>query len=151
VRGAASFVAETIRTARSCGASGLLIVRADSAFYTAEVIATCRALGARFSITARMNASIRAAISTIDPDAWVAISYPQAVWDEEGQCWISEAEVAEITYTAFTSTPARQQVTARGDRAPRGAAQRRRHPPKAKVSCSAPTATTRSSPTHPSP
>jgi len=32
-RGAAAFVAETIRTARACGASGLLVVRADSAFY----------------------------------------------------------------------------------------------------------------------
>jgi len=129
VRGAASFVAETIRTARCCGATGLLTLRADSAFYTAEVVATCRALGARFSITARMNASIRAAISTIDPDAWVAISYPQAVWDAEGQCWTSEAEIAEITYTAFTSKPKHQHITARGDRAPRGAAQRRRHPP----------------------
>jgi hypothetical protein len=127
VRGAASFVAETIRTARSCGASGLLTVRADSAFYTAEVVAACRGLRARFSITARMNASIRAAISTIDPDAWIPIRYPNAVWDEEGQCWISEAEIAEISYTAFTSKPAHQ-VTARGDRAPRGGAQRHHHP-----------------------
>jgi Transposase DDE domain group 1 len=113
VRGAASFVAETIRAARSCGASGWLTVRADSAFYTAEVIAACRSLGARFSITARMNASVRAAISTIDEAAWVTICYPQAVWDEDGQCWISQAQVAEIPYTAFTSKPARQQVTAR--------------------------------------
>lgn len=57
-RGAAAFVAETIRAARACGASGLLVLRADSAFYGADVINACRALGARFSITMRMNASV---------------------------------------------------------------------------------------------
>ncbi|AQW49503.1 transposase [Streptomyces violaceusniger] len=112
-RGAAAFVAETIRTARACGASGLLVLRADSAFYGADVINACRALGARFSITMRMNASVKATIARIDEDAWTPIKYPQAVWDEEGQCWISDAEIAEIRYTAFTSKPKKQQVTAR--------------------------------------
>ncbi|MGW1783897.1 IS1380 family transposase [Streptomyces sp. NPDC002143] len=112
-RGAAAFVAETIRTARACGASGLLVLRADSAFYGADVINACRALGARFSITRRMNASVKATIARIDEDAWTPIKYPQAVWDEEGQCWISDAEIAEIRYTAFTSKPKKQQVTAR--------------------------------------
>ena len=113
VRGAASFAAEALRTARACGASGLLTLRADSAFYASEVIAACRALGARFSITARMNASIRKAIATIEEGAWTAIRYPKALWDEEGQCWISDAEIAEVPYTAFTSKPKKQQVTAR--------------------------------------
>ncbi|WP_060954454.1 IS1380 family transposase [Streptomyces hygroscopicus] len=112
-RGAAAFVAETIRTARACGASGLLVLRADSSFYGADVINACRALGARFSITMRMNASVKATIARIDEDAWTPIKYPQAVWDEEGQCWISDAEIAEILYTAFTSKPKKQQVTAR--------------------------------------
>jgi hypothetical protein len=112
-RGAAGFVSETIRTARACGASGLLVLRADSAFYGADVINSCRALGARFSITKRMNASVKATIARIDEDAWTPTSYPQAVWDEEGQCWISDAEIAEICYTAFTSKPKKQQVTAR--------------------------------------
>jgi hypothetical protein len=112
-RGAAAFVAETIRTARACGASGLLVMRADSAFYGADVVNSCRALGARFSITVRMNASVKAAIARIDEDAWTSIKYPKAVWDEEGQCWISDAEIAEVPYTAFTSKPKKQQVTAR--------------------------------------
>ena len=113
VRGAASFVAEALRTAQACGAGGLLVLRADSAFYTSEVIAACRSLGARFSVTARMNASIKRAIATIGEDAWTAIRYPKAVWDEEGQCWVSDAEIAEVEYTAFTSKPKKQQVTAR--------------------------------------
>ncbi|MFF3877687.1 IS1380 family transposase [Streptomyces sp. NPDC001978] len=112
-RGAAAFVAETVRTARACGAVGLVIVRADSAFYGADVVGACRALDARFSVTVRMNASVKAAIAGIAEDAWTAIKYPKAVWDEEGQCWISDAEIAETTYTAFTSKPKKQQVTAR--------------------------------------
>ncbi|MER5700014.1 hypothetical protein ABT255_47950 [Streptomyces mirabilis] len=110
-RGAAAFVAETIRTARACGASGLLVVRADSAFYGADVVGACRSLNARFSITVRMNASVKAAIADIDDGAWTAIKYPRAVWDEEGQCWISDAEIAETTYTACTSKPKKHQVT----------------------------------------
>jgi hypothetical protein len=112
-RGAAAFVTETLRTARACGASGLLVLRADSAFYGADVVGACRTLGARFSITVRMNASVKTAIARIDDDAWTAIKYPQALWDEEGQCWISDAEIAEISYTAFTSRPKKLQVTAR--------------------------------------
>ncbi|WP_432090722.1 hypothetical protein [Streptomyces sp. NRRL F-5630] len=78
--------------------------RTDSAFYGADVINDCRALGARFSRTMRMNASAKATIGRIDEDAWRPIKYPQAVWDEEGQCWISD-EIADIRYTAFTSKP----------------------------------------------
>ncbi|PZG77825.1 hypothetical protein C1I97_36730 [Streptomyces sp. NTH33] len=107
------FVAESIRTARACGASGLLVVRADSAFYGADVVNACRALNAHFSVTVRMNASIKAEIAGIDETAWRPIKYPKAIWDEEGQCWISDAEIAETTYTAFTSKPKKYQVTAR--------------------------------------
>ncbi|MFD5065684.1 hypothetical protein [Streptomyces sp. NPDC058394] len=73
----------------------------------------CRALCVRFSVTVRMNASVKAAIAGIDEAAWKTIKYPKAVWDEEGQCSISDAEIAETTYTAFTSKPKKQQVTAR--------------------------------------
>lgn len=91
----------------------MLIVRADSAYYGAELIAACKAAGARFSITVRMNASIKTAIATIDETAWRPIKYPRAIWDDEEARWISDAEIAEIPYTAFTSKPKKQQVTAR--------------------------------------
>ena len=90
----------------------MLVVRADSAFYSEEVVAAARALRAHFSVTVRMNPSIRAAISGIDENAWTAIRYPQAVWDEDGQCWISDAEIARVPYTAFVSKPKRRRVTA---------------------------------------
>jgi DDE family transposase len=111
-RGAASFATESISTARAAGATGLLIARMDSAFYNAATIAACRRGGARFSVTARMDRKIRRAIAAIPDDAWTGIRYPQAIWDEDEQRWISDAEVAEIPYTAFASRR-RHAVTAR--------------------------------------
>jgi hypothetical protein len=43
----------------------------------------------------------------------VSIKYPNAIYDEAEQRWISDAQVAEFTYTAFTSKPKAQQITAR--------------------------------------
>lgn len=48
-RGAASFVAESITTARAATATGLLIARMDSAFYNGATIAACRRHDVRFS------------------------------------------------------------------------------------------------------
>ena len=59
-----------------------------------------------------MNTSIRAAIAAIGEDAWTAIRYPHAIWDDQLDCWISDAEVAETEYTAFASKKG-QAVTAR--------------------------------------
>jgi hypothetical protein len=76
------------------------------------VIGAIRGQGARFSVTVPVNSSIRAAIAAIPEDAWTAIKYPQAVWDDQLGCWISDAEVAEAEYTAFASKK-KQAVTAR--------------------------------------
>lgn len=110
-RGAANMIAETITTARTCGATGEIVVRADSAFYAKTVISTCRRRKVRFSITARIDAKIRAACDSIAADQWVDIKYPQAVFDEDTGRWISDAQIAETTYTAFAGT--RHAVTAR--------------------------------------
>jgi hypothetical protein len=111
-RGAASLAARAITTARECGCTGTIIVRLDSAYYNAAVIGAIRRGGARFSVTATMNASIRAAIAAIPEGAWTAIKYPRAIWDDQLGAWISDAEVAEAEYTAFASKRG-QAVTAR--------------------------------------
>jgi hypothetical protein len=111
-RGAASLAKEAIGTARNCGCTGLIIARLDSGFYSAAVISAIRSAGARFSVTAPMNSSVRAAIAAIPEDAWTGIRYPRAIWDDQLGCWTSDAEVAETEYTAFTSKKS-QQVTAR--------------------------------------
>ena len=112
-RGAASLVAATLEVARRCGASGLVVARMDSAFYIADVVAAIGRAGAKFSITARLKPSVRAAIAGIDEQAWTPIHYPNAIFDEQAGGWISDAEVAETPYTAFTSRGSARQVTAR--------------------------------------
>jgi len=111
-RGAASLAARAITTARDCGCTGTIIVRLDSAYYNAAVIGAIHRGGARFSVTAPANASIRAAIAAIGDDAWTPIRYPRAIWDDQLGAWISDAEVAETQYTAFASKKG-QAVSAR--------------------------------------
>jgi hypothetical protein len=75
-RGAARFVDELAARVRRAGASGELTVRMDSGFWSAKTIRACRRHRIRYSITVRQTKPIRAAIATIQPDAWVGIVYP---------------------------------------------------------------------------
>ena len=111
-RGAASFAAVSVSTARATGCTGTLVVRADSAFYSAAFTGTVRRAGAFFSVTVRMDPKVKAAIAAIPETAWTPVRYPRAVWDDQLRCWISDAQVAEVEYTAFTSKKG-QAVTAR--------------------------------------
>ena len=104
-RGAASFAARAVATARACGCTGMIIVRMDSAYYAAEVLHAIRRAGARFSVTVPLNAAVRAAIAAVPDGAWSPVRYPRAIFDDQLGCWVSEAEVAETRYTAFTGRP----------------------------------------------
>jgi hypothetical protein len=112
-RGAAKLLADALATVGRCGAAGLVIVRADSAYYSAGIVAACHRAGARFSVTARLTPTVAAAITSIDAHAWTPIRYPNAIYDEDEQRWVSDAEVAEIEFTAFTGRRHTQHVTAR--------------------------------------
>jgi hypothetical protein len=111
-RGAASLATEAVATARATGCTGTLVVRADSQFYSAAFTGAARRAGAFFSVTVQMNPHVQAAIAAIGEDAWTPIKYPRAVWDDQLRAWVSDAEVAETEYTAFTSTKG-QAITAR--------------------------------------
>jgi hypothetical protein len=52
-------------------------------------------------------------IATIPEDAWTPIKYPKAIWDQDEQRWIFDAEVAEVKYTAFTGKARKYRATAR--------------------------------------
>jgi len=117
-RGAARLVADALKAAKAAGAggphgSGLVVLRADSAFYNHAVIATARRAKVRFSITARMNPAVSKAITSIDELAWTPISYPNAVWDDDEQRLISDAEIAEVPFVAFTSRRKTEHITGR--------------------------------------
>jgi hypothetical protein len=111
-RGAASMITEAVTTARDTGCSGTIVVRMDSAFYGAPACSAARQAGARFSVTVRMDPKVRAAIAGIPEDAWMPIRYPRAIWDDQLGRWVSDAQVAEVPYTAFTSRKG-QAITAR--------------------------------------
>ncbi len=112
-RGAARLVADSLKTTRACGVSGTVILRADSAYYGRDVVAAARRGGAHFSITARKDRAVTAAISSIPADGWIKIRYPKAIFDEQLNQWVSDAEIAEIGFTAFVSRGKAGQVAAR--------------------------------------
>ena len=74
-RGAAHFLRETVGRVRHGGARGQLTVRADSGFYTHDVVAVCRKTKVRFSITVRLHQSLRNIIEAIPEQDWTPIPY----------------------------------------------------------------------------
>ncbi|WP_040833961.1 IS1380 family transposase [Nocardia brevicatena] len=110
-KGAARMVAQAITCARGAGVAGEIVVRGDSAFGGRAVIAACRRGGARFSLVLTKNRAVQRAIEAIGDQAWTPVKYPGAVQDPDTGGWISDAEVAETSYTAFASGP--DAVTAR--------------------------------------
>ena len=94
-RGTAHFLRETVGRVRHGGARGQLTVRADSGFYTHALVAVCRAIHVRYSITIRQHARLRNIIEAIPEEDWTPIPY-----------WMDgAADVAETTYTPFQSEP----------------------------------------------
>ncbi|MGH3911234.1 MAG: transposase [Pseudonocardiaceae bacterium] len=113
VRGAARFLAEAVTTVRAIAPRARVVVRADSKIYTADVVATAARYDAHVSLTTGSNPSVNAAITQIPDTGWTAIHYPDAFVDTETAQLVSDAEVAEIGYTAFTSRPKKLQVSGR--------------------------------------
>ncbi len=94
-RGAAHFLRETVGRVRYAGARGALTVRADSGFYAHALVAVCREMDVRFSITIRQHKSLRNLIEEIPEADWTLIPY-----------WLDgAADVAETSYTPFQSEP----------------------------------------------
>lgn len=111
--GAGRMLAQTLTTARAAGVTGQVLCRADSAYYGWAFVGTAIRHKAWFSVTARMNPAVVKAITSIEDDAWIPIAYPNAVFDEAEQRWVSDAEVAEVPFTAFTGRRKAEQVACR--------------------------------------
>jgi hypothetical protein len=115
-RGAGKFVGDvlaTVKRLRSATAAGLVLLRADSAFYGHAVVAAAHRAGAKVSITARMDPAVKRAIATIPDDAWTTIQYTDSIRDEATGTWISSAEVAEVPFTAFSSRKISERIPGR--------------------------------------
>jgi hypothetical protein len=97
------FTARALATIGQISPGRQVLVRGDSAFCTSKHVHAVLRGGAWFSFTIQQWPTVTAAIRQIPEDAWTPIVYPRAVRDEETGELISEAEVAEIAFTAFTS------------------------------------------------
>lgn len=87
-RGTKRFTEELIARVRRGGALGPLVVRADSGFFSWDLVEILDRLSVAWSITVQQNPSVVAAIASIAEEAWVDITYPDG----------GAAQVAETTY-----------------------------------------------------
>ena len=88
--GQAHFVSETIARARRAGAAGELCVRADSGFFSYDLLDGLDRLKVPWSITIALYGHVKAAIGAIPEAHWTPIAYPVG----------GEAHVAETTIVA---------------------------------------------------
>ena len=110
-KGAGRMIAAAIGVARAAGADGPILVRGDSAYGSRAVIGACVRHKAQFSLVMTRNKAVQRAITAIPETAWTPVAYPGAVRDPDTGASISDAEVAETSYTAFTGRP--EEITAR--------------------------------------
>ena len=99
-RGNVGFVAEAVGRVRPAGASGPITLRADSGFYSYNMVATLNKLGVDYSITVPLYSNVGAAIGE---KAWTSIKYRRG----------GEAQVAETTIWVTHRTKRKQQIKLR--------------------------------------
>jgi len=88
-RGTKRFVEELVPRLRRAGATGKIIMRFDSGYWSNETIATLGRLGVSFTMAVRTSTkALNKAIGAIPEADWVTIAYPAG----------GEAAVAECTY-----------------------------------------------------
>lgn len=113
-RGADKVLADALGALKKIpGQDAAVVVRADSAYYNSKIAGAAARAGAALSVTVRLDQRIKKTIAEIDDEAWERIEYNNAIFDETTGTWVSEAEVAEVPFTAFTSKSEDQQVTGR--------------------------------------
>ena len=85
-RGALRFVEELLARVRRAGASGQILLRADSGFWNKKVTARLREQGCRYSIGVTLHKVVTARIVLIAEDAWQPVpDYP-----DTGVCELAE-------------------------------------------------------------
>ncbi len=90
-RGNPRFVDELIARVRRAGATGTILIRADSGFENHKLFKTFDARGVEFSIGVKQRKPIRALIEAIGEDAWVKVEdYPPG-----GEAQIAETKLAD--------------------------------------------------------
>lgn len=102
-RGTKRFVSELVARVQRCGPDSQLTLRADSGFFSFELIDQLKDSGVHFSITVSSNPAVERAIAPIDEESWCDIEYPDR----------SRAQVAETVYVRGGGTTKRKIETYR--------------------------------------
>ena len=103
-RGARRFIEELIARVRRAGATGEIVMRFDSGFWSNDTIATLGRLGVRYTMAVRTgNTAITNAIATIDDNAWVDIDYPRGGHAQVAECRYKERRLV-VRRTRLTDT-----------------------------------------------
>jgi DDE family transposase len=87
-KGIKRFCEELIARVERAGATGTMLLRADSGFWNTKVFELLETAGWQYSIGVRNIKKVKAAIDAIAQEAWQTIPYPQG----------GEAQIAETTY-----------------------------------------------------
>ncbi len=87
-KGSKRFCEELIARVERAGATGEVLLRADSGFWNTKVFAVLEKAGWKYSIGVRNIAKVTAAIDAIAEGAWAAIEYPEG----------GQAQIAETVY-----------------------------------------------------
>lgn len=112
-KGADRLIGDALATLGRTGATGPVLVRADSAYYGYPAISRAIKSGADVSVTVKRNPAVLTAINAIDASQWTPIEYPNAIFDPDTGELISDAEVAETPFTAFTGHRHSERVSGR--------------------------------------
>ncbi len=101
-RGARRFLDEVIARVRRAGASGEIVARFDSGFWSNETIKTLGRLNVRYTMAVRTNTPVIAGvIADIGEDAWVDIDYTDG----------GQAQVADCIYKGVRLVVRRTRLT----------------------------------------
>ena len=86
-RGARRFIEELIARVRRAGATGDIVMRFDSGFWSNDTITTLGRLDIRYTMAVRTgNPAITNAIAQIDDTAWIDIEYPRGGHAQVAEC-----------------------------------------------------------------
>ena len=85
-RGARRFISELVARLRRAGATGELVMRFDSGFWSNATIATLEGLGVGYTMGIRMVKSVVSAVSAIDETSWTPIDYTMGGLAEVAEC-----------------------------------------------------------------
>ncbi len=90
-RGMLRFVDELLARVRRAGASGQILLRADSGFWNKKVVARLREQGCGYSIGVKLHRAVTARIALIPEDAW----QPIADYPDTGVCELAETTLGQ--------------------------------------------------------